>query len=228
MLGLISMLRSGFARPVLGTPDHGRQLRGTPDAGATVAADGMNAASPSAGATGQDVTAGDAEEPDAHTVITQVEEMQREISSRRIRELERLADRILVGEGSHCDELSQVLARFDEWRNALLPWLIREQYLLLPIIKQKMAAHAGGDSEEAYVGEYADIARNAAADHNFLLMLSDELDRELAVLKGKESCPPSIARFSYAFGKFAEYLRAECHVEDNKLLPRFMGHQTER
>ncbi len=154
--------------------------------------------------------------------MNQIEATHREISNKRIRELENLAQQIAESRRCECPELDHVMERFELLRSSLLPWLIREQCLLLPALRQRIQAHKNGAAYlEAYHGEFADMVRTAEADHNHLQMLADELYRDVTKLASKGFCSNKVKLFAEVLDELVECLTVQFQLEDAILLPCF-------
>lgn len=158
----------------------------------------------------------------ASRAVSQIEATHREISTKRIRELENLAQRIADSQKCECRELDRVMERFELLRSALLPWLIREQYLLLPAVKQRISAEkAGAAYTESYQGEFDDLVRTAEADHNHLHMLANDLDREVLSLANKGFCSQKVKSFAEVLEKLVSCMSAQFQLEESVLFPCF-------
>lgn len=158
----------------------------------------------------------------ASDALKKIEATHREISNKRIRELESLAQQIAESRMCECAELDRVMERFELLRSALLPCLIREQYVLLPAVKQRISAEQNGETYlEAYHGEFADMVRTAEGDHNHLKRLASELDREMLSLASKGFCSQKVKSFANVLEELMACLTTQFHLEDAILLPCF-------
>ncbi|MBL0062375.1 MAG: hypothetical protein IPP40_13040 [bacterium] len=165
----------------------------------------------------------------ADKTVNRIEATHREISGKRLRELESLAKQVADSRKCQCPELDKVLERFESFRDALLPWLIREQYLLLPAVKQRLAARLSGlDYLESYQGEFADMVRTAEGDHNQLNMLASDLDRDMTVLAEKGFCSTTVRTFVEVLGGLVSCLAFQIQLEHAILLSCFDQNRAEK
>ena len=164
----------------------------------------------------------------AGKTVNRIEATHREISGKRLRELDSLAKQVADSRKCQCPELDKVLERFEAFRDALLPWLIREQYLLLPAVKQRLAARLSGlDYLESYHGEFEDMVRTAEGDHNQLNMLATDLDRDMAVLAEKGFCSTTVRNFVEVLGGLVSCLAFQIQLEHAILLSCFDQNRAE-
>lgn len=164
----------------------------------------------------------------AGKTVNRIEATHREISGKRLRELDSLAKQVADSRKCQCPELDKVLERFEAFRDALLPWLIREQYLLLPAVKQRLAAKLSGlDYLESYHGEFEDMVRTAEGDHNQLNMLATDLDRDMAVLAEKGFCSTTVGYFVEVLGGLVSCLAFQIQLEHAILLSCFDQNRAE-
>lgn len=151
-------------------------------------------------------------------ILAQIDLVHRELSRKHIRDLENLSARIIETRTCHCQSLTNILERFGEFRNALLTWQIRDQYLLMPTIRERVSAElAGTEFVEGYVGEFADLARQAETDHSDLRRLAEGLISEIENLKSLSTCPDLVVRFSAQIVDFVKYLKLQFRLEDSFL-----------
>lgn len=147
-------------------------------------------------------------------ILTQIDLVHRELSRKHIRDLENLSTRIIETRTCHCQPLTNILERFSEFRNALLTWQIRDQYLLMPTIRERVSAElAGTEFVEGYLGEFADLARQAETDHSDLCRLAEGLISEIENLKSLPTCPAMVVRFSEQIVDFVKYLKLQFRLE---------------
>ncbi|MCB1060713.1 MAG: hypothetical protein KDB65_10800 [Calditrichaeota bacterium] len=157
-------------------------------------------------------------------MIGKVSTVHKELSEKRFRKLEELLGKIVRTKDCQCTELKNVLRSFDLFQSALMPCLIREQYLLLPTILQKLTAESSGTAySESYQGEIEDMIRTAGADHHRLQFLARQLVEDISVLIGKGPCHNIVRSFGALFDEFCEVLREQFSLEDAVLLPRCLS-----
>ena len=164
----------------------------------------------------------------ADKTVNRIEATHREISGKRLRELDSLAKQVADSRKCQCQELDKVLERFEAFRDALLPWLFREQYLLLPAVKERLAAKLSGlDYLEFYQGEFEDMVRTAEGDHNQLNMLATDLYRDMAILAEKGFCSTTVKNFVEVLGGLVSCLAFQIQLEHAILLSCFDQNRAE-
>lgn len=162
-------------------------------------------------------------------ILAQIDLVHRELSRKHIRDLENLSARITETRTCHCQSLTNILERFGEFRNALLTWQIRDQYLLMPTLRERVSAELSGTIfVESYSGEFADLARQAETDHSDLCRLAEGLIHEIESLKSVSNCPALVVRFTSQIVDFVKYLKLQFRLEETFLRPSTVQPQQEK
>ncbi|MBK6764857.1 MAG: hypothetical protein IPG71_00725 [bacterium] len=147
-------------------------------------------------------------------LLDKMEDLHHEISRKYIRDLERLSIRITETRTCRCEALTSILERFAEFSTALRKWQIRDQYLLMPTVQQRLSAElAGTEYVEAYSGEFADLVRDAVMDHRDLCASAERLQLEMFALTGGTGCPELVTTFATRMTEFVRRLKLQFQLE---------------
>lgn len=147
-------------------------------------------------------------------VLLQIDALQEEMSRRHIRDLERLTVRITESRTCRCPSLTRLLDRFTAFSTALRTWQIRDRYLLMPTVRERLSAASDGrDYIEAYPGEFADLVREATMDQRDLCDAADRLHAEMLAVKDGSCCPELVAGFATRMEEFVRRLKLQFHLE---------------